>query len=185
MSSEKLGSEKLGSDPIFVAVDAGLDARVREILSGVNDPEIPVISVLDLGIVRGIAKTPDGVEVSVTPTYAACPATEVIAHDICAALGAAGINAATVTRLHPPWTTDWITPRGRARLREYGIAPPAPAECGLPQVVRMHARAKAPPACPLCASGRTELLSQFGSTACKALYRCLECHEPFDYFKPL
>lgn len=185
MSPEKLGSEKLGSDPIFVAVDAGLDARVREILSGVNDPEIPVISVLDLGIVRGIAKTADGVEVSVTPTYAACPATEVIAHDICAALGAAGINATTVTRLHPPWSTDWITPHGRARLREYGIAPPAPAERGLPKVVRMHARAKAPPACPLCASGRTELLSQFGSTACKALYRCLECHEPFDYFKPL
>ena len=161
--------------------------RILAILATVPDPEIPVISVLDLGLVRAVTETPDGFEVSITPTYAACPATEVIAHDIRAALETAGISARLVTRLSPPWTTDWITPAGRLKLREFGIAPPGPADHAAPQVVRFSPRRAhvPPPACPHCASVKTELLSQFASTACKALYRCLDCREPFDYFKPL
>lgn len=161
--------------------------RILQILATVPDPEIPVISVLDLGLVRAVTETPDGFEISVTPTYAACPATEVIAHDIRAALAAAGISARLVTRLSPPWTTDWITPRGRAQLQAFGIAPPGPADHAAPQVLRFSPRRvqSPPPPCPHCASVKTELLSQFASTACKALYRCLDCREPFDYFKPL
>ncbi len=161
---------------------------IMAILATVPDPEIPVISVLDLGIVRGVTETPDGYEISVTPTYAGCPATQVIAHDITAALEAAGISARLITRLSPPWTTDWITDRGRDRLREFGIAPPGPADHHAPQIVHFApptARKPTLPACPHCGSARSELLSQFGSTPCKALYRCTDCREPFDYFKPL
>ena len=176
------------------SVDAELTAsgrevieRIMEILATVPDPEIPVISVLDLGLVRAVTETPDGFEISVTPTYAGCPATAVIAHDIRAALEAAGISARLVTRLSPPWTTDWITPAGRAQLQAYGIAPPGPADHAAPQVLHFTPRRTqvSSPACPLCASVHTLLLSQFGSTPCKALYRCLDCREPFDYFKPL
>ena len=161
--------------------------RILEILATVPDPEIAVISVLDLGLVRAVSETPEGFEISITPTYAACPATEVIAHDIRAALETAGISARLVTRLSPPWTTDWITSAGRVKLREFGIAPPGPADHAAPQVLRFSPRRAQvpPPACPHCGSPRTELLSQFASTACKALYRCLDCREPFDYFKPL
>ena len=162
--------------------------RIMEILATVPDPEIPVISVLDLGIVRGVNETPDGVEISVTPTYAGCPATHVIAHDITTALEAAGVSARLITRLSPPWTTDWITPQGRARLREFGIAPPGPVDHHAPQIVHFAPRAGRVdklPACPHCGSPHSELLSQFGSTPCKALYRCIDCREPFDYFKPL
>lgn len=162
--------------------------RIMAILATVPDPEIPVISVLDLGLVRGVSETPDGFEISVTPTYAGCPATQVIAHDITAALAAAGISARLVTRLSPPWTTDWITPLGRARLREFGIAPPGPVDHHAPQIVHFAPRAgrkEMPPACPHCGSERTELLSQFGSTACKALYRCITCREPFEHFKAI
>lgn len=162
--------------------------RIMAILATVPDPEIPVISVLDLGIVRGVSETPDGFEISVTPTYAGCPATLVIAHDITTALEAAGLSARLVTRLSPPWTTDWITDRGRDRLREFGIAPPGPADHHAPQIVHFAPRAARKPtlpACPHCGSAQCELLSQFGSTPCKALYRCIDCREPFDYFKPL
>ena len=161
--------------------------RIMEILATVPDPEIPVISVLDLGLVRAVTATPEGFEISVTPTYAGCPATAVIGHDIRAALEAAGISARLVTRLSPPWTTDWITPAGRAQLQAYGIAPPGPADHAAPHVLHFTPRRAQvpPPACPQCASVHTLLLSQFGSTPCKALYRCLDCREPFDYFKPL
>lgn len=183
----------MGSDPIFLEVGSdpiyrGVVERAWEVLASVMDPEIPVISVVDLGIVRAIAATGDGVDVSVTPTYAACPATEVIAHDIVAALAAAGIAARTVTRLAPAWSTDWITPAGHARLKEFGIAPPGPVDQRDGRIIHLvprSARMLQTPPCPQCGAARTELLSQFASTACKALYRCLDCREPFDYFKPL
>jgi ring-1,2-phenylacetyl-CoA epoxidase subunit PaaD len=177
----------MGSDPIYPIYPDPV-ARVWEILASVSDPEIPVISVVDLGIVRSVESTRDGIEVSLTPTYAGCPATQVIEHDILAALSEQGITARMRTRLSPPWTTDWITPQGHARLRAFGIAPPAPADRHAGQVVHLvprGARLRQVPACPHCGSAHTEVLSQFGSTACKALYRCVECREPFDYFKPL
>lgn len=160
-------------------------ARAWEVLRRVPDPEIPVISVTDLGIVRDVMiDADDGVEVVVTPTYAGCPATEVIRASIEEALRAAGAASVLVsTRLSPPWTTEWIAPEARKRLREYGIAPPH----ALPldeQPIRFAPR-RLPVECPRCRSDDTERLSQFGATACKALYRCRTCREPFEYFKPL
>ena len=148
-------------------------------LDGVPDPEIPVLSLRDLGIVRGVRATERGTEVLLTPTYSGCPATEVIAASVRESLDAAGLGPTTVTQqLSPPWTTDWITPEGRRKLREYGIAPPGAAS----EVVRIRPRGIE---CPRCGSANTERLSAFGATACKALHRCLDCREPFEHFKPL
>jgi ring-1,2-phenylacetyl-CoA epoxidase subunit PaaD len=158
--------------------------RAWEALRGVPDPEIPVISVTELGIVRDVQVRGDAVEVAVTPTYSGCPATEVIESDIVAALQAAGARQVQVRKqLAPAWTTDWIDPAARERLRAWGIVPPgerAPATGAQP--VRFVPRKLA---CPRCGSGNTESLSQFGATACKALYRCRGCGEPFEYFKPI
>lgn len=153
-----------------------------DILGRVPDPEIPAISVTELGIVRDVQAAEDGVDVVVTPTYSGCPATEAIERSIREALSAAGARAVRVRQqLSPPWSTDWIAEDARERLRACGIAPPGerPADGGQPLsfVPRV--------ACPRCGSVDTERLSQFGSTACKALYRCRECREPFEYFKPL
>ena len=139
-------------------------------LDAVPDPEIPVISVVDLGIVRALDWQGETLRVAVTPTYSGCPATRVIADDIRAALAARGVAQVEIeTRLAPPWTTDWLSEKGRARLEEYGIAPPSPS--GIPK------------ACPRCKSSDLERISQFGSTPCKAQWRCTYCMEPFDYFK--
>ncbi|MDW4496456.1 1,2-phenylacetyl-CoA epoxidase subunit PaaD [Sulfitobacter sp. D35] len=139
-------------------------------LDTVPDPEIPVISVVDLGIVRDVAWDGDTLEVAVTPTYSGCPATRVISLDIETALRDRGLNDIRIkTRLAPPWTTDWLSDKGRARLEEYGIAPPRAAG--------------GPEKCPRCASTRLTRISQFGSTPCKAQWRCDNCLEPFDYFK--
>ena len=163
-------------------------------LASVADPEIPVVSVIELGIVRGIhwdADDPAMLVVNVTPTYSGCPATEVIAASIHTALTAAGVaRVRIVTSLSPPWTTDWITPEGRRKLREFGIAPPDGTRAVRKSVaidvagISPLRRSAVAISCPRCASKRTALLSQFGSTACKAQYRCLDCLEPFDYFKP-
>jgi ring-1,2-phenylacetyl-CoA epoxidase subunit PaaD len=145
---------------------AGLDeaAPIRAVLADVADPEIPVVSVVDLGIVRSVE--PD--RVVITPTYTGCPATEVIERDIRAALDAAGFRRVRIeTALSPAWTTDWISAEGRRKLRAYGIAPPTT------RAVR----------CPQCGSAETEEISRFGSTPCKALWRCRACAEPFDLFK--
>jgi ring-1,2-phenylacetyl-CoA epoxidase subunit PaaD len=148
-------------------------ARVRDVLAGVADPEIPVVSVLDLGIVRDI--DPTGRRIAITPTYSGCPAMTVIEASIRAALDDADLGDVAVnTRLDPPWTTDWITAEGRAKLLAYGIAPP-PASSRL--------RGETIPACPRCGSRSTAEVSHFGSTPCKALWRCLDCAEPFDHFK--
>lgn len=165
-------------------------AQVWVWLSEVMDPEVPAVSVVDLGIVRSVQGNQEsGWKVTVTPTYSACPATEVIADAIRDVLQGYGAGEVEVQlQLSPAWTTDWMTLQGREALRAYGIAPPVMRAPGAvyTQVIDitalMPARAVVP--CPQCNSRRTRLLSQFGSTACKALYRCLDCLEPFDYFKP-
>ena len=140
-------------------------------LSEVEDPEIPVLTITDLGIVRGV-DCGDGVTVSLTPTYSGCPATEAIEASVVAALEDRGVEGVQIKRvLSPPWTTDWISPAGREKLRVYGIAPP---ERRARQI-----------ACPRCESDNTEVVSEFGSTACKASYKCLDCLEPFEYFQCL
>ena len=140
-------------------------------LSEVADPEIPVLTITDLGIVRDVDCS-DGVTVSLTPTYSGCPATETIETSVVAALEERGVADVRIKRvLSPPWTTDWISKKGREKLRLYGIAPPE--------------RRQRSVACPRCGSEQTERVSEFGSTACKAAYRCDECLEPFEYFKCL
>ncbi len=150
-------------------------ADVLTWLDEVKDPEIPVLSIIDLGMVRAVRHEAGGMTVVVTPTYSGCPAMAVIEQDIRAALAGHGIAEVRVeVALAPAWTTDWMTSRGREALRRYGIAPPERGGCGLlPAIV----------ACPRCSSRETRLLSRFGSTACKALYRCDVCREPFDHFK--
>jgi len=155
-------------------------------LDGVPDPEVPVLSVRDLGIVRDVLEHADGIEVVLTPTYSGCPATEVIADSVRQALVDAGLGPVTVShRWAPAWTTDWISAEGRRKLQAYGIAPPsgtAAAAAGAAGTIRIRPLGVA---CPRCGSDQTERLSAFGSTACKALYRCLACREPFEYFKPI
>lgn len=161
---------------------AALRARVYGLLASVPDPEIPVLSVLDLGIIRHVDVRNDGsVEVGITPTYSGCPATPVIKSDVLRALAAAGIRATAVDVLAPAWSSDWLTDEGRRKLEAWGIAPPAQA------VASPRALAYADPvvACPRCRSQATDRISEFGSTPCKALYRCTACLEPFDYFKCL
>lgn len=147
--------------------------RAWQLLEDVADPEIPVLSVVDLGIVRVIEERADALlAVGITPTYGGCPATAVIAADIRACLEQAGLVPLSVeTLLTPPWSTTWISERGRRKLSEYGIAPPLDSD------------ARQKPACPRCGSSDTREISRFGSTPCKALYSCLACLEPFDYFK--
>ncbi len=154
-------------------------ARLHGILAQVADPESPVLSVLDLGVIRHLALRPGGqVEVGIAPTYSGCPANAVIKADVLRALGAAGFDAVAVDVLAPPWSSDWLSEAGRRKLEAFGIAPPASRARGARQ-------ADAPAACPRCGSRRTEKVSEFGSTPCKAHYRCGACLEPFDYFKCL
>lgn len=157
-------------------------------LSEVPDPEIPVISLTDLGIIRGISWDDDTLVVTVTPTYSGCPATTVINFDIEKKLRNEGIEKLRLQRqLSPPWTTDWISAEGREKLRDYGIAPPIDGTAASgrlkSRVERMAGTSNLAIACPHCDSCNTELVSQFGSTPCKASYRCKDCLEPFDYFK--
>jgi ring-1,2-phenylacetyl-CoA epoxidase subunit PaaD len=155
--------------------------RAWEVLSRVPDPEIPILSVVDLGIIRDVTVAADGALcVGVSPTYSGCPATEFIRTNLVSALQAAGFERVTVVdELSPPWSSDWITTTGRRKLREYGIAPPVETTASLQQVLRPELTAE----CPRCGSRATELLSEFGSTPCKALHRCTSCLEPFDSFK--
>ncbi len=167
-------------------------ARARAIAATVPDPEIPVLDIDDLGILRDVRLDGGRVIVTLTPTYTGCPATEAIAGAVREALAAGGWPDAEVRlQLAPPWTTDWISERGRDRLRAWGIAPPgavcdaAPAS-GVAPLRRFRAGTDAAtgPTCPRCTSARVEQIAEHGSTPCKALYRCLACAEPFDYFKP-
>lgn len=157
--------------------------QVMDWLEQVPDPEIPVVSIVDLGIVRQVAWQDEVCVVTITPTYSGCPAMQAIATDIETVLRGHGVDALRIeTQLSPAWTTDWMSERGRQALKGYGIAPPAEKAIDVSAILRRPDAAAV--ACPLCGSHRTRLISHFGSTACKALYRCSQCGEPFDYFKP-
>lgn len=156
---------------------------VFEILETVKDPEIPVISVVELGIIRDAVVTGDAVQVTITPTYSGCPAMREIEDDVRAALLANGAREVTVNLTYAPaWTTDWIGPDAREKLRAYGIAPPGKAE---PQGLITLTRSRVAVTCPFCGSHDTRLQSEFGSTACKAIHVCRSCKQPFDEFKAL
>lgn len=161
---------------------AGREQLIWALLAEVPDPEIPVLSIVDLGIVRHVRRDPDGrLHVGLTPTYSGCPATEVIRVAVRAALDAAGLADAVLEEvLSPPWTTEWLTDAGRTKLKAFGIAPPE-------EPVSSPRRLWHAPlvTCPRCGSRATERVSEFGSTPCKAHYRCRACQEPFDYFKCL
>jgi ring-1,2-phenylacetyl-CoA epoxidase subunit PaaD len=155
-----------------------LKQRALAAVSEVVDPEIPVLTIADLGVLRGVAVVDGRVEVTITPTYSGCPAMNMIALEIELAVERAGLPSPTIrTVLHPAWTTDWMTEDGRRKLREYGVAPPSPGSG------RRALFGQDVVACPRCGSEDTERLAEFGSTSCKALWRCRPCREPFDYFK--
>lgn len=185
-------------------------ARAWDVLDGVLDPEVPALSVRDLGIVRDVRvagdpdrhgagverndgrdlsadpSPPPALEVVLTPTYSGCPATEVIEQSVLQALEEAGLGPVRATlQRAPAWTSDWISADGHRKLRDYGIAPPCTIAPGAAVPIRFAARRVETVPCPRCSSAQTERLSAFGSTACKALYRCLDCREPFEYFKPI
>jgi ring-1,2-phenylacetyl-CoA epoxidase subunit PaaD len=167
----------------------GLEQRAWALLEQLTDPEIPVVTLRDLGILRDVRTGPHGLEVVITPTYSGCPAMGQIEDDVAALLQAHGLQGRVVTQLAPAWTTDWMSEEAKDKLRAYGIAPPhacTSAPSGAAQVVQFAARGAKTEVvhCPQCGSANTTETSHFGSTACKALYRCLACMEPFDYFKP-
>jgi ring-1,2-phenylacetyl-CoA epoxidase subunit PaaD len=158
-------------------------ADVYAILDEVKDPEVPVLSVVELGIVRDVEVAEDRVAVTVTPTYSGCPAMRAIEQDIEAALHAHGVTHVDVrTTFSPAWTTDWISADAREKLRAYGIAPPGAADHDAPIAI---GRRRAAVRCPFCGSADTELRSEFGSTACKAIHVCAQCRQPFEEFKAL
>ena len=155
-----------------------LKQRAWDAAASVVDPEIPVLTIADLGVLREVSLAGDQVEVAITPTYSGCPAMDMIALEIEIALERAGFHHPKIrTVLSPAWTTDWMSEEGRRKLREYGIAPPEPSSSRRALFGAQDVN------CPLCGSKETELLSEFGSTSCKALWRCKSCREPFDYFK--
>ncbi len=180
----------LPSGPLAPAQPGDAHFAVWSLLESVCDPEIPVVNLREMGILRAVQDTPQGLEVVITPTYSGCPAMRQMNDDVLAALRDAGVAARVVTRLAPAWSTDWMTPEAHAKLRAYGIAPPlACAATGTAQVIQFDSKKRAVSAisttvCPQCGSENTTEISHFGSTACKALYRCLSCLETFDYFKP-
>ena len=156
------------------------ESEIWQLLEEVKDPEVPVLSILDLGIVRSVKTTDHKIEIVITPTYSGCPAMDVIAMDIRLKLIEKGYRNVSITQqLSPAWTTDWMTEVGKQKLKAYGIAPPNPKQqfCSTDMFQQEAVQ------CPRCNSYHTELISQFGSTACKALYPCLDCKEAFDYFK--
>ena len=156
---------------------ASLRDRALAVLEQVTDPEIPVLTIADLGILRDVSVQGDTVDVTITPTYSGCPAMNLITVEIETALAQAGIKARIRTTLSPAWTTDWLTDAARSKLAAFGIAPPGHTSS------RRAPFGEARPACPLCGSVDTEQISEFGSTACKSLHRCRTCREPFDAFK--
>ncbi len=168
--------------------------RVWAELDRLSDPEIPVITLREMGILRDVREIPEGVEVVITPTYSGCPAMGQIEDDVRATLQRLGVGARVVTQLSPAWTTDWMTDAAKDKLRAYGIAPPQgrcasdaaghQSSANVLRFVRDAAQPVPDVPCPHCGSTHTVETSHFGSTACKALYKCLDCQEPFDYFKP-
>ena len=157
------------------------DQIILDVLETVSDPEIPVLSIMEMGVVRGAKIIDDVVEVTITPTYSGCPAMDVIGDDIKKALNKAGFKSKINLVLSPAWSTDWITQKGRLALEKYGIAAPLEPEADKEALLGNKKLVK----CPQCGSFNTKMVSQFGSTACKAFFQCEDCLEPFDYFKCL
>ena len=155
--------------------------QIKEILQSVSDPEIPVLSIMEMGVVRSYEVVNDIVEVTITPTYSGCPAMDVIGDDIKKAFAVKGLVAKIKLVLAPAWTTDWITTKGRLALEKYGIAAPLESDADKEALLGNKKLVK----CPQCGSFNTKMVSQFGSTACKAFFQCEDCLEPFDYFKCL
>ena len=155
--------------------------KIKDLLMDISDPEIPVLSIIDMGIVRDIKINGKNILIKITPTYSGCPAMDTIAMEIKIKLEQAGYNCTVKNILAPAWTTDWITEKGRKALEEYGIAAPLEASLDKRALIDGERIVK----CPQCNSTNTKMVSQFGSTACKALFKCEDCLEPFDYFKCL
>ena len=181
----------LPNGPIELVPTSDPFHAVWTLLETVTDPEIPVVSLREMGILRAVRQGPEGLEVVITPTYSGCPAMGQMEDDVKAALAQAGITARVLTQLAPAWSTDWMTSQARTQLKAYGIAPPQVSSCvqqgfNVIQFSSKKIASQAQPSviCPQCDSENTTEISHFGSTACKALYRCLNCLEPFDYFKP-
>ncbi|MEW7290336.1 1,2-phenylacetyl-CoA epoxidase subunit PaaD [Aquimarina sp. 2304DJ70-9] len=164
-----------------VELEQHIDPNLISVLEKISDPEIPVLSIMDMGVVRSANVVDDVVQIKITPTYSGCPAMDVIGEDIIAAFQEKNMKAKVGLVLSPAWTTDWITPRGRKALEEYGIAAPLDEEADKEALLGNKKIVK----CPQCSSTNTKMVSQFGSTACKAMFQCEECLEPFDYFKCL
>lgn len=173
-------NEKI-NDTAYTKPDANAESRIRNLLQDVTDPEIPVLTIEDLGIIRKINSDGKMAEVIITPTYSGCPAMDMIGMHIRQVLESGGFSPVKVTTvLSPAWTTDWMSEEGKRKLKAYGIAPPNPRQqvC-MPDEFRREEAVE----CPRCGSFHTKMVSEFGSTACKSLYRCEDCLEPFDYFK--
>ncbi|MCK8521418.1 phenylacetate-CoA oxygenase subunit PaaJ [Aquimarina sp. D1M17] len=164
-----------------IKLEQHIDPQLIPVLEKVHDPEIPVLSIMDMGVVRSAQYHDDVVEVKITPTYSGCPAMDVIGDDIVNAFKAINVKAKVSLVLSPAWTTDWITPKGRQALEKYGVAAPLNEEADKAALLGNKRIVK----CTNCGSSNTKLVSQFGSTACKALFQCEDCLEPFDYFKCL
>jgi len=156
-------------------------AEIEHILQSVHDPEIPVLSITDMGLIREVEKKGNVYLISITPTYSGCPAMDTISDDIVSAMNAENLQVEVKLVLSPAWTTDWITEKGRQALEKYGIAAPLEATIDKQALSGEGYKVK----CTNCESMDTRMVSRFGSTACKALFQCNECHEPFDYFKCL
>jgi ring-1,2-phenylacetyl-CoA epoxidase subunit PaaD len=155
------------------------DQAIWDAVGEVLDPEVPVLTIADLGVLRSVRREGDEVVVTITPTYSGCPAMDVIRHEVELTLQALHVNGRVETALSPAWTTDWMSEAGKAKLAEYGIAPPTGRRPAGPVMLSLTVR------CPLCGSPDTTELSRFGSTSCKSLWRCNSCREPFDHFKSL
>lgn len=155
------------------------DTAIFEAVGGVADPEVPVLTIADLGVLRGVRHEGDEVVVTITPTYSGCPAMDVIRHEVELTLQSLHVDGRVETVLSPAWTTDWMSEAGKAKLVEYGIAPPTGRRATGPVMLSLAIR------CPQCGSPDTTELSRFGSTSCKSLWRCNSCREPFDHFKAL
>lgn len=165
----------------MITKEQHIDTELISILERVTDPEIPVLSIMEMGVVRSAVITNNKVHVKITPTYSGCPAMDVIGEDIKSALEKEGYKSEVELVLSPPWSTDWITVKGRKALADYGIAPPLEANADKDALLG----GKKIVSCTNCGSTNTIMVSQFGSTACKALFKCEDCEEPFDYFKCL
>jgi ring-1,2-phenylacetyl-CoA epoxidase subunit PaaD len=172
-------SKPVTSEEVRAIGHSSSDERIWEAVGEVADPEVPVLTIADLGVLRGVRHEGDEVVVTITPTYSGCPAMDVIRQEVELTLQALHVEGRVETVLSPAWTTDWMSEAGKAKLVEYGIAPPTGRRAAGPVMLSLAVR------CPLCGSPDTVELSRFGSTSCKSLWRCNACREPFDHFKVL